>query len=167
MADIQDFCFALIPVFMAIGAVPFFTRAPAEYGDSPVPRLMTNATWARAHVVHEHWSTHAVALRDAHRDLGVELPRGAGVGATLVVPRLASESCFGLEPHEVQAVLETVDTVRKMLAAALLPPPDGYSVGFEDGLVAGTNTTHCAVHVVPQYENGVVPRDLRDADPAA
>jgi diadenosine tetraphosphate (Ap4A) HIT family hydrolase len=87
---------------------------------------------------------HAIAVRDAFP---------VADGHILVVPRKHVSSIYELEMHEQQAVWELVGKVRERLLAEL--KPDGFNIGFNDGLAAGQTVPHAHVHIIPRREGDV------------
>jgi diadenosine tetraphosphate (Ap4A) HIT family hydrolase len=75
-------------------------------------------------------------------------------GHTLVVPRKHVASIYELSPAEQDAIWNLVGRVREELLATLAP--DGFNIGFNDGLAAGQTVLHAHVHIIPRW-NGDVP----------
>jgi diadenosine tetraphosphate (Ap4A) HIT family hydrolase len=55
--------------------------------------------------------------------------------------------------YEQEAIRELVGEVRERLLADL--KPDGFNIGFNDGLAAGQTVPHAYVHVIPRREGDV------------
>jgi diadenosine tetraphosphate (Ap4A) HIT family hydrolase len=87
---------------------------------------------------------HAIALPDAFPVVD---------GHTLVVPRKHVASIYQLPRSEQTAVWELVSEVRERLLTGL--KPDGFNIGFNDGLAAGQTVQHAHVHVIPRREGDV------------
>ena len=65
-------------------------------------------------------------------------------GHTLVVPRSLAEQ---------QGIWKLVAEVRERLLTSL--KPDGFNIGFNDGLAAGQTVEHAHVHVIPRRTGDV------------
>jgi diadenosine tetraphosphate (Ap4A) HIT family hydrolase len=91
---------------------------------------------------------HAIALRDAYP---------VAPGHTLAVPRKHVSSIYELELEEQRALWDLVGEVRKQLLAEM--QPDGFNIGFNDGLAAGQTVPHAHVHLIPRRRGDV--RDPR------
>jgi diadenosine tetraphosphate (Ap4A) HIT family hydrolase len=62
-------------------------------------------------------------------------------------------SIYKLEVYEQTAVWELVGMVRKHLLAQ--QKPDGFNIGFNDGLAAGQTVPHAHVHIIPRRHGDV------------
>jgi diadenosine tetraphosphate (Ap4A) HIT family hydrolase len=82
---------------------------------------------------------HAVALPDAYP---------VADGHTLVVPRKHVSTIYQLTIAEQKAIWELVGQVRERLLTGLRP--DGFNIGFNDGLAAGQTEDHAHVHIIPR-----------------
>src|SRR6516225_4945174 len=82
---------------------------------------------------------HALAIAD-------EFP--VADGHTLVVPRKHVSTIYELAIPVQQAIWELVANVRQRLLTGL--KPDGFNIGFNDGLAAGQTIQHAHVHVIPR-----------------
>ena len=80
------------------------------------------------------------------------------VGHTLVVPRKHVSTIYELTIEEQRAIWQMVGEVRERLLTGL--KPDGFNIGFNDGLAAGQTVLHAHVHVIPRRHGDV-------ADPRA
>jgi diadenosine tetraphosphate (Ap4A) HIT family hydrolase len=87
---------------------------------------------------------HAVAVPD-------EFP--VTEGHTLVVPRKHVTTIYELAAAEQQGIWKLVAEVRERLLTGLRP--DGFNVGFNDGLAAGQTVEHAHVHVIPRRAGDV------------
>jgi len=87
---------------------------------------------------------HAIAFAD-------EYP--VADGHTLVVPRTHVASIYELSPPEQSAVWQLVAEVREGLLTGM--KPDGFNIGFNDGLAAGQTVAHTHVHVIPRRDGDV------------
>ena len=67
-------------------------------------------------------------------------------GHTLVVPRKHVTSIYELKEPEQQGMWKLVAEVRERLLAGL--KPDGFNIGFNDGLAGGQTVEHAHVHVI-------------------
>jgi diadenosine tetraphosphate (Ap4A) HIT family hydrolase len=68
-------------------------------------------------------------------------------GHTLVVPRKHVTTIYLFNAAEQKAIWALVAEVRERLLAGL--KPDGFNIGFNDGLAAGQTVEHDHVHVIP------------------
>ena len=75
------------------------------------------------------------------------------LGHTLVVPRKHVSTIYELTIPEHGALWELVGEVRSRLLAGL--KPDGFNIGFNDGLAAGQTVAHAHIHVIPRREGDV------------
>jgi diadenosine tetraphosphate (Ap4A) HIT family hydrolase len=87
---------------------------------------------------------HALAFPDAFP---------VAVGHTLVISRKHVSSIYELETHEQRAVWELVGVVRQRLLAE--QRPDGFNIGFNDGVDAGQTVPHAHVHIIPRRHGDV------------
>jgi diadenosine tetraphosphate (Ap4A) HIT family hydrolase len=88
---------------------------------------------------------HAIAFADAFP---------VADGHTLIVPRKHVSTIYELTMPEQRAIWELVGEVRRRLLTGL--KPDGFNIGFNDGLAAGQTVEHAHVHIIPR-RNGDVP----------
>ena len=87
---------------------------------------------------------HVVAVPDAHP---------VTEGHTLVVPRQHVTTIYELAAAEQKAIWALVAEVRERLLTGL--KPDGFNIGFNDGLAAGQTVEHAHVHVIPRRAGDV------------
>ncbi len=72
-------------------------------------------------------------------------------GHTLIIPRRHVESFFDLPVDEQEGVLSLIRTVRNLLdEEGGMHPPEGYTIGINDGAAAGQVIEHAHVHVIPR-----------------
>jgi diadenosine tetraphosphate (Ap4A) HIT family hydrolase len=69
-------------------------------------------------------------------------------GHTLVIPRKHVSTIYQLTIPEQSAIWELVSEVRERLLTGL--KPDGFNIGFNDGLAAGQTVQHAHVHIIPR-----------------
>jgi diadenosine tetraphosphate (Ap4A) HIT family hydrolase len=74
-------------------------------------------------------------------------------GHTLVAPRKHVSTIYELSMTEQAAIWALVGEVRERLLADL--KPDGFNVGFNDGLAARQTVLHAHVHVIPRRQGDV------------
>lgn len=74
-------------------------------------------------------------------------------GHTLVVTARHVASMFEAEPDERQALVEALAWARAELDRS--HEPGGYTVGINDGPVAGQSVPHCHIHLIPRYDGDV------------
>lgn len=70
-------------------------------------------------------------------------------GHALVIPRRHVATFFDTTAEERQAMLELLDEVKALLDAR--SRPDGYNIGFNDGVAAGQTVMHLHIHIIPRY----------------
>ena len=76
-------------------------------------------------------------------------------GHTLVVTRRLIPNWFAASAAEQAALMQLVNEVRDSLSTNLSPRPDGFNVGFNDGMAAGQTVAHVHIHVIPRYHGDV------------
>ncbi len=74
-------------------------------------------------------------------------------GHALVMPVRHVKCFFDLEEAEQRNCWELVREVREQLARTY--QPDGFTIGLNDGEVAGQTVMHAHVHVIPRREGDV------------
>ena len=71
-------------------------------------------------------------------------------GHTVVIPKVHAENYFDLNEdllgHLSIGIKRTMEKIDKVLS------PDGYNVGWNQGLVAGQVVPHLHIHIMPRYE---------------
>ena len=91
-----------------------------------------------------------VVLENEHC-LFLQEPQKVLIGSGLIVPREHRETVYD---HSEEEWVATFDLLRR--AKALLDAefgPDGYSVGWNNGAVAGQEVFHVHLHVIPRYQD--------------
>jgi len=71
-------------------------------------------------------------------------------GHTLVIPKKHAESLADLEDELVAGVFKAVKSVMKMLKKTIRP--DAFTIGINDGKVAGQVIPHLHVNVIPRFK---------------
>jgi diadenosine tetraphosphate (Ap4A) HIT family hydrolase len=89
-------------------------------------------------------SKHAVAVPDAFP---------VAPGHMLVLPRKHVMTIYELSMPEQKVIWELVGRVRERLLAEY--KPDGFNIGFNDGLAAGQTVSHAHVHIIPRRQGDV------------
>lgn len=80
------------------------------------------------------------------------------LGHTLIIPRRAVVRFQELNSSEKARLLELVDWAQRQLGTMLVPAPEGFNLGVNDGPAAG--------QTMPQFHFHVIPRRAGDvADP--
>jgi diadenosine tetraphosphate (Ap4A) HIT family hydrolase len=69
--------------------------------------------------------------------------------AVMVVPRRHSENPFEMNPVEWAAFGEVLERAKAHLA---VHRPDGYTVGWNVGAVAGQEVFHTHLHIIPRFK---------------
>jgi diadenosine tetraphosphate (Ap4A) HIT family hydrolase len=71
----------------------------------------------------------------------------------LVVPRPHVGSIYELTMSEQRAVWSLVGQVREHLLTSL--KPDGFNIGFNEGIAAGQTVEHAHIHIIPRRHGDV------------
>ncbi len=71
-------------------------------------------------------------------------------GHVLVIPSRHVESFYELTDEEIKALHRGIKAVMKTLEKFYAP--DGFNVGFNQGLQAGQTISHFHIHVIPRYK---------------
>jgi diadenosine tetraphosphate (Ap4A) HIT family hydrolase len=74
-------------------------------------------------------------------------------GHSIIVPRRHAASWNELTVDEKDEMTTGIDAVRALIDER--HRPDGYNVGFNDGVAAGQTVMHFHVHVIPRYHGDV------------
>lgn len=74
-------------------------------------------------------------------------------GHVEIVPKRHVESFFDLSDSEVLDAYTLMQTVEKELSS--LHGPAGYTIGINEGKVAGRSIDHLHIHLIPRYEGDV------------
>ncbi len=74
-------------------------------------------------------------------------------GHSLVVPRRLIAHWWDTTAEEQRALLDLVEVVKRRLDAEFAP--DGYNVGFNNGIAAGQTVDHLHIHVIPRHDGDV------------
>jgi diadenosine tetraphosphate (Ap4A) HIT family hydrolase len=78
----------------------------------------------------------------------------AAPGHLEIVPKRHIVSFFELTPVDASEIYELMSDVRRLLAS--LHDPHGYTIGINEGRVAGRSIDHLHIHLIPRYEGDVV-----------
>lgn len=70
-------------------------------------------------------------------------------GHAEVVPKRHTGSYFDLSEDEIGAILSLSKQVKKVIDRKY--SPDAYTIGINDGAVAGQTIPHCHIHLIPRY----------------
>jgi diadenosine tetraphosphate (Ap4A) HIT family hydrolase len=74
-------------------------------------------------------------------------------GHAIIVPRRHAASWNDLTADEKNEIITGIDAVRALIDERRRP--EGYNVGFNDGVAAGQTVMHFHVHVIPRYDGDV------------
>lgn len=74
-------------------------------------------------------------------------------GHALIVPRRHVVSWAELTAEEKADLSRGIDALRNLIDQRYRP--DGYNVGFNDGVAAGQTVMHFHLHVIPRYQGDV------------
>jgi len=73
-------------------------------------------------------------------------------GHCLIIPRREAGCLQDLKPSEKGRLLHWVEWTQSYLEEILVPPPDGFSLGINDGEAAGQTMGQFHFHVIPRTE---------------
>ena len=76
-------------------------------------------------------------------------PQEVLIGSGIIVPRAHRETVFDLTEAEWAATFALLQQARSLLDAEY--NPQGYTVGWNSGKVAGQEIFHAHLHVIPRY----------------
>ena len=71
-------------------------------------------------------------------------------GHTLIVPKRHIAGIFEATKDEVSALWDAVQQARNGLLKEF--SPDGFNIGFNDGLASGQTILHLHLHIIPRYK---------------
>lgn len=74
-------------------------------------------------------------------------------GHSLIFPRRHVASWFEATPEEQLALIRAIEIVKVKIEEG--NKPDGYNIGFNDGLAAGQSVPHLHIHIIPRYHGDV------------
>jgi diadenosine tetraphosphate (Ap4A) HIT family hydrolase len=96
-----------------------------------------------------------VADRVAETDLAFAVRDANPVspGHTLVIPKRPIASWFDATADEVGDAMRLISVIKTQLDES--HRPDGYNVGFNDGVAAGQTVFHAHIHVIPRFAGDV------------
>lgn len=77
----------------------------------------------------------------------------ASPGHCLIVPKRLIASWFRATESEALAAMGLVTSVKRLLDEQFAP--DGYNVGFNDGVAGGQTVFHAHLHMIPRYAGDV------------
>ena len=73
------------------------------------------------------------------------------VGGGMILPRAHRETVFDLTEEEWRETYSLLHRARQLLDESY--QPDGYNVGWNSGSVAGQDTPHAHLHVIPRFKD--------------
>ena len=71
------------------------------------------------------------------------------IGSCIIIPKAHKITVFDLNNEEWEATKDLIDRVKKYLDTEY--NPDGYSVGWNCGVVGGQHVFHAHLHIIPRY----------------
>lgn len=74
-------------------------------------------------------------------------------GHTLVIPKRRIASWFDATADELRDAMRLISLVKTQLDES--HRPDGYNVGFNDGVAAGQTVFHAHIHLIPRFAGDV------------
>ncbi|MFZ1074142.1 MAG: HIT family protein [Verrucomicrobiia bacterium] len=72
-------------------------------------------------------------------------------GHTLIIPHRPLTRFRELKAAEKSRLLELVEWTQRHLEATLVPPPEGFNLGVNDGKAAGQTMAQFHFHVIPRH----------------
>lgn len=72
-------------------------------------------------------------------------------GHALVIPKEHGEKLTDLDDEIVGKILIATKKIQKMIGKAL--NPDGFTIGLNEGEIAGQAVPHVHVNIIPRFEN--------------
>jgi len=91
-----------------------------------------------------------VCRNEAAVFLQSETRQGPLVGSGVIVPIRHAETVFDLTPDEARATFVLLADVKSWMERTY--QPDGYTVGWNCGAVAGQEINHAHLHVIPRFK---------------
>lgn len=76
-------------------------------------------------------------------------------GHCLIIPRRAVACFQELTPIEKTRLLHWIDWTQNYLVARLVPAPDAFNLGINDGQAAGQTMAQFHFHMIPRYRGDV------------
>ena len=76
-------------------------------------------------------------------------------GHCLVIPKRAVVRFSELTPEEKARLMTRIDWTIAHLESTLVPVPDGFNVGLNDGVAAGQTVAQLHVHIIPRHHGDV------------
>jgi len=76
-------------------------------------------------------------------------------GHCLIIPRRAVVRFQDLRPSEKGLLVDWIGWTQGYLGRTLVPAPDGFNLGFNDGEAAGQTMGQFHFHVIPRYRGDV------------
>lgn len=76
-------------------------------------------------------------------------------GHCLIIPRREAARLQDLKPSEKGRLLHWVKWTQGYLEEILVPPPDGFNLGINDGEAAGQTMGQFHFHVIPRHRGDV------------
>jgi diadenosine tetraphosphate (Ap4A) HIT family hydrolase len=74
-------------------------------------------------------------------------------GHTLIIPKRHITSFFDLDKNELQDLKMLLESSKHDLDRC--HQPDGFNVGFNDGIAAGQTVMHLHIHLIPRFNGDV------------
>lgn len=70
-------------------------------------------------------------------------------GHSLIIPRRHVSKFSELTPQEASEIVELIGVTQNTMS------PDGFNVGFNEGVAGGQTVQHFHIHVIPRYTGDV------------
>lgn len=91
-------------------------------------------------------NNHALVFSDAYP---------AAEGHALIVSKRHVGSVFLLAPDEYRDLMLLIPVAWGIIVSTIAPTPGGYTIGINDGPVAGQTVPHVHIHLIPRHEGDV------------
>jgi diadenosine tetraphosphate (Ap4A) HIT family hydrolase len=76
-------------------------------------------------------------------------------GHCLIIPRRKAARFHDLKPSEKERLIHWIEWTQSYLEKILMPTPDGFNLGVNDGEAAGQTMGQFHFHVIPRYRGDV------------
>ena len=78
-------------------------------------------------------------------------PQKVLIGSGLIIPKAHRETVFDLKPEEWTSTFSLLLEVKNIIDNEY--KPDGYNIGWNNGVVAGQEIFHVHLHVIPRFKD--------------
>ena len=78
-------------------------------------------------------------------------PQKILIGSGLIIPKAHRETVFDLKPEEWTSTFSILLEAKNIIDNEY--KPDGYNIGWNNGVVAGQEIFHVHLHVIPRFKD--------------